>query len=289
MSAKLACLAGATVYRMMESGQLAARELPRADTPFGQSQPIFQVEGVPVPFYLMPRHGPGRQRPAPCQINQRANLYALKGLGVQCVLSWSAAGAITHNLAVGQVVLPNDLIDMTRHRPTTFFETSCLGFLRQFPVFCPDLQAAAAEVMEEMHLTHLVGGTAAVTDGPRLETPAEVRMLGIAGAQVVTHTLAPEVFLAKELQLCFAGACYLVGYAETGSRHRPFSTGDLFAGITQASQDERLKLAVRSLPELLTRLARKLDSAETRCECPHSMAERIRESDMPEDWQEWFK
>ena len=135
----------------------------------------------------------------------------------------------------------------------------------------------------------MAGGTAAVTDGPRLEPPAEVRMLGIAGAHVVTHTLAPEVFLAKELQLCFAGACYLVGYAETGSRHRPFSTGDLFAGLSQASQDERLKLAVRSLPELLARLARKLDSAEVSCECRHSMAERIRECGMSEDWREWFK
>lgn len=289
MSAKLACLAGATVYRLLEAGRLTAMELARRQTPFGQSEPIFLVEDAPAPFYLMPRHPPGRQRLAPRQINHRANLYALKELGARCVLSWSAAGAITHNLVIGQVVLPNDLIDMTHDRTTTFFEKSCPGFLRQFPVFCPALQQAAAEILAELEVPCRAGATVAVTEGPRLETPAEIRMLGTVGAQLVTHTLVPEVFLAKELQLCFAGACYLVSYAETGSRHRPFSTGDLFAGLTQASKDERLKLAVDALPELLTKLAEKLQPVEKACECERSMAELIKEYGLGEDWREWFK
>ena len=276
------------MHRMLESGRLAAKQLPPRQTPFGKSEPVFLVADAPAPFYLMPRHGPGRQRPAPCRINYRANLYALKDLGVRCVLSWSAAGAITHDLVVGQILLPNDAIDFTRHRPATFFEESCLGFLRQFPVFCPTLQGALEEVLSGMDLSFRVGGTAAVTEGPRLETPAEVRMLGIAGAQLVTHTLVPEVFLAKELQLCFAGACYLVSYAETGSRHRPFTTRDLFGGLTQASQDERLKLAVNSLPEMLTQLAQKLETTERRCECAESMAGFVQEYDLPADWHEWF-
>ncbi len=284
MSAKLACLAGAAVYRMVDSGRLAAQALPGRQTPFGQSRGIFLVE-APVPFYLMPRHGPGRQRQAPSRVNNRANLYALKDLGVECVLSWSAAGAITHDLAVGQIILPDDVLDFTRHRASTFFEESCLGFLRQFPVFCPDLQRALESVLKEMELSFRAAGTVAVTEGPRLETPAEVRMLGISGAQLVTHTLAPEVFLARELQLCFAGACYLVSYAETGSHHRPFTTRDLFGGLTQASQDERLKLAVNSLPGMLTLLAQRLETEEKSCQCDQSMAE----FDLPADWHDWFR
>ena len=288
MSPKLACLAGSTVYRILESGQIKARELPSKDTPFGKSQPTFLVEDAPTPFYLMPRHGPGLQRPAPCQINHRANLYALKDLGVQYLLSWSAGGAISHDLIVGQIVLPNDLIDMTHRPETTFFQKSCLGFLRQFPVFCPDLRQAAQETLAELSLAHLTQGTVAVTDGPRLETPAEVRMLGIAGAQLVTHTLVPEVFLARELQLCFAGACYLVSYAETGSRHQPFTTGALFGGLTQATRDERLNLAVRALPDLLKRLAAKLEAGQPSCECGQGMANMAKEYELPADWHEWL-
>lgn len=288
MSAKLACLAGATVYRMVESGSLAAKELPARKTPFGLSEPVFLVADAPAPFYLMPRHGPGQQRRAPSRIRYRANLYALKDLGVEAVLSWSAAGAITHDFAVGQIILPDDALDFTRGRPTTFFEESCLGFLRQFPVFCPRLRTAAEAVLAETNLSFRLGGTVAVTEGPRLETPAEVRMLGTVGAQLVTHTLVPEIFLARELQLCFAGACYLVSYAETGSRYRPFTTGNLFGGLTRASQDERLKLAVSSLPDILTRLAEKLQAAEGGCECGRSMADFIAEYDLPGDWHQWF-
>ena len=288
MSAKLACLGGATIYRFVESGRLAGREVPRRQTPFGQSDSIFLVADAPVPFYLMPRHGPGRQRRAPSRINYRANLYALKDLGVQSVLSWSAAAAITHDLALGQIILPDDALDFTRHRTTTFFEESCPGFLRQFPVFCPKLHGALEAVLAGMNLSFRAGSTVAVTEGPRLETPAEVRMLGIAGAQIVTHTLVPEVFLARELQLCFAGACYLVSYAETGSRHQPFTTRDLFGGLTQASQDERLKMAVDSLPDILTHLAQKLETDETGCECSKSMAQSVEEYGLSDDWREWF-
>jgi len=288
MSAKMACLAGATVYKMLEAGRLTATELPRRKTPFGESQPIFLVEEVPVPFYLMPRYGPGRDRPAPCRINYRANLYALKDLGAQCVLSWTAAGAITHTLVIGQVVVPTDLIDMTRSRPTTFFEQSCLGFVREFPVFCPTIHNALEQVLGEMNLPYHTGGTVAVTEGPRFETPAEIRMLGTMGAQLVNHTLAPGVFLARELQLCYAGACYLARYAETGSRHRTFTTGDLFGGVTQAGKDKRLELTVESLPELLTRLAQRLETTEKVCECDRSLASHVSELDLPADWHQWF-
>ena len=145
MSAKLACLAGATVYRMLESGQFKGQELPRRQTPFGLSEPVFLIDQVAAPFYLMPRHGRGLERPAPWQINYRANLYALKDLGVEAVVSWSPVGAITHNLHVGNIILPDDVLDMTSRRANTLFENCALGFLRQFPVFCKPLRDAIAQ------------------------------------------------------------------------------------------------------------------------------------------------
>jgi len=275
MSPTMACVAGGTIYKILESAQLKARELPARQTPFGHSQPVFLVEEA-EPFYLMPRHGPGRQRPAPWAINYRANLYALKDLGVRAVVSWSAAGAITHNLHLGQLVLPGDVIDMTRRRASTFFEKSCLGFLRQFPVFCPGLQRLVADILTEMKMQPQTDAIVAVTEGPRLETPAEIRMLATSGAQLVTHTIAPDVFLAKELELCYAGVCCVINYAETGSWHRPFMVGQLFGGLAQADQAHRIAAAGR------------IAANPASCDCNQTMSAHAKRYELPSDWREWF-
>ncbi len=289
MSAKMACLTGRSAYQLIESGQLVGKELPRRETPFGQSEPIFLIEGEPAEFYLMPRYSPGLSRSGAYGCNSRANLYALKDLGVQVVLNWSLAGAITHNLSIGQIVLPDDVIDFTRRRPATFFDGSRLGVLRQFPVFCPTLRRCLEDVLKQMRLPCRSGGTVAVTDGPRLETPAEVRMLAAVGAELVTHSLTPEVFLARELQMCFAGACYLVNYAETGSRHRPFSTGELFREPKHDRHDQRGGLAVDSLGELLGRLAETVAKTGSVCQCDRSMDENTAAEGLGTDWRKWFQ
>ena len=290
MSATLACLAGNSIYRFLESGRIEARKLSPRKTPWGTSVPIYLVESAPTPYYLASRYGSGPARPAPFKINSRANLYALKELGVEAVLCWSAAGAISHNLGIGNLVVPDDLIDFSRLRPATFFENSDRGFVRQFPVFCPRMRCELAGVTAQMDLNCHCSGTAAVAEGPRMETPAEVRMLATVGAEIVTHALAPEAFLAKELRLCLAGACYLVDYAETGSRHRPFSTGELFGGLTQASNGERLEKIQNALPELVARLAEKLASSKQTCECGsvHAPGSGCSGSS-GEDWHTWFE
>lgn len=285
MAAKLACLAGGPLEQALTSGAFQAQPVTTAETPFGHSETVLLVEEE-VPFYLVPRQLPGSQRRAPWSINFRATLYALKELGVQAILSWSAAGAISHNLGIGDVLVPGDVIDLTRRRETTFFERSGLGVLRQFPVFCPALAKALERVLCELNLPHHVGSTVAVTEGPRLETPAEVRMLGTLGAELVTHTLVPEVFLAKELQMCLVGGCYLVSYAETGSRHRPFTAGDLFGGLVQTGAD-RVCRVVQSLPQIIRRLAR-LCQEQGKCECAGLMAGQATAAGLDEDWRKWF-
>lgn len=288
MSANMACLGGSALYRWAETGQLGARALGSRQTPYGPSVPIFLAEQAPTPFYLVPRYPPGQHRLAPGQINYRAIFYALKDLGVQVVLSWSAAGAITHNLSLGQVVVPDDLLDMTKGRNSSFYEKSALGCLRQFPVFCPQVRRTLEEAMVGMRLPHQSGGTAAVAEGPRLETPAEVRMLATCGAEMVAHTLAPEAFLAKELQMCLAGAFYLVNYAETGSWHRPFTTGDLFGGLSQASGQDRIHRTTDALPELLTRLAAQLAQAPRTCDCGKTMDYYVQTHQLAQDWRNWL-
>ncbi len=288
MGATLACIAGEEVYRQWEAGGISGQRLGPKDTPFGPSGEVFCVSSAEGDYYLLPRYGPGLAKTAPHKINYRANIYALKDMGVQAILAWGSGGAITHNIAVGDMVVLDDMIDQTRLRPTTFFEDSPLGFLRQFPVFCPALRRTVSAVLSNMKLVFHGSGTAAVSEGPRLETPAEIRHLASIGAEVVTHSFAPEAFLAKELQLCYAAVCYVVNYAETGSRHRPFMPGDLFGGLTAQSDGERLAGVVGAMSQIVRNVVSAVAEQEKSCECDKTMSGYIRQYGLPADWRKWF-
>jgi len=115
-----------------------------------------------------------------------------------------------------------------------------------------------------------------------------VRMLATMGAELVSHAFVPEVFLAKELQLCYGAVCYVVNYAETGSSHRPFAVGDLFGGLTQKSDTERLAAVASAMGQFAARVAEDLDKNPPICECDKTMAANVREYALPDDWRKWF-
>ncbi|MCD6364561.1 MAG: hypothetical protein J7M14_01670, partial [Planctomycetes bacterium] len=187
MPVSLACIAGEEIHRQWQAGRISGERIGRRPTPFGPSGEVFLVDDGQSRFHLLSRFGAGMEKTAPSKINYRANVYALKDLGVDTILAWGPGGAITHNIAIGDLVILDDLIDQTHLRAETFFEDSPLGFLRQFPVFCPTLRRVCGEVLHEMKLVYHGAGAAAVTEGPRIETPAEVRMLSTIGAEIVTH------------------------------------------------------------------------------------------------------
>ncbi len=290
MAATLGCIADEEIHLQWDAGQIEGESLGRKDTPFGESGDIFRVHAGDVPFYLLARCGSGMEKSAPHRANSRANLYALKDLGADCVLGWGSGGAITHNISVGDLVILSDLMDMTHLRDATFFEDVPLGQLRQFPVFCPQLRQMIGKVMEDMKLIHHGTGTAAVREGPRLETPAEVRMLITIGAEIVTHTFVPEMFLAKELQMGYAAVCYVVNYAETGSRYQPFAPGGLFGNLTNESERDRGAGAVGAVTRIASNLAGLVANLDTsKCSPCKTQTEHIREYNLPADWREWFK
>ena len=288
MAGTIACIAGEEVHRQWSAGRIAGERLGPRRTPFGDSGELFRVADGGEEFLLLSRHAPGLRKTAPRRVNDRANLYALKDLGAEAVIAWGPAGAVTHNVAVGDLVIVSDVIDQTFLREKTFFEDSPLGYLRQFPVFCPRLRRTLGETLHEMKLVYHGTGVAAVREGPRLETPAEVRMIATAGAQLVTHAFVPEVFLAKELQLCYAGLCYVVNYAETGSRHRPFPAVDLFGQPPEAGERERLASAVGAMSEIARSVAAALPPTDEPCECAAPMNRQIEQYDLPADWRKWF-
>ena len=288
MAAPVACIAGQEIHRQCQTGRIQARSLGRRDTPFGPSGEVFAAAGADPPAYLLARYGTGRDKPAPARVNHRANLYALKDLGVERVLAWGAGAAITHTVAIGDLVLLTDVIDMTHLRARTFFEDSPLGFLRQFPVFCPALHEVVHGVLDQRQLGHVAGAVAAVREGPRLETAAEVRMLATLGAEIVTHAFVPEVFLARELEMCYAGICYVVKYAESGSRHRPFIPGALFGGPREGGEGDRARRGVGEMCDVVADVAAATASSERDCPCARAMARHVKEYGLSRDWREWF-
>ncbi|MGH2603132.1 MAG: MTAP family purine nucleoside phosphorylase, partial [Dehalococcoidia bacterium] len=247
------------------------------ETPFGCSMPVLFMERGGRRFYVLPRHGEREYRVSAPFVNYRANVWALKELGVRRIVAWSGPGTLSKEYRIGQFVLPNDLLDLTRQRPATFFENKGIGLLRQRPVFCPTLEDALARVLDGMALDSARGAVYAVCEGPRLETPAEVRMLQRLGADLVGMTLSPEAFLARELEICYHPVAYITAYAE---------------GVSEVDADEQrasLDGALERLPEFTSRFLELLPELTYACSCQDAMLRYKRRGQISDDFHDWIE
>ena len=198
-SVRIAVIGGSGAYHLLTKESLGKeKNCQNFDTPYGESVPIhhFSIDGLELLF--LSRHGETDYSTTAPFVNYRANIYALKECGVQRIIAWSGPGIINTAFEPGDFVVPHDIIDETKNRPTTFFDNTGIGFIRQSQPFCPQISNALHNVLHETDLQHHNQAVYACTEGPRLETPAEIRKLRILGADLVGMTLAPEAFLARE-------------------------------------------------------------------------------------------
>ncbi|MFH1069412.1 MAG: MTAP family purine nucleoside phosphorylase [Candidatus Glassbacteria bacterium] len=263
------------------------------DTPFGRAGGLrfFRIEGTGGCLAFLARHGETGYEVGAWDVNYRANIWALKQIGTRRILSWSGPGAIDKRFTPGDYVLPDDLIDLTRRREDSFYRGTGLGFIRQNPVFCPAMAEALESCLDESGVTFHRGGVYAVTEGPRLETAAEVRMLGQLGAQLVGMTLAPEAFLARELEICYHPLCYVANRAE-GVKPLPYKPGELFEGMLEENLRSRVEMAVAGFARIVKLaagcFADPAGATEGRCPCPQAMLRYRREGRIGEDWHTWI-
>ncbi len=285
---RLAIIARVGAHRDFQSRGLNPHLTQSYDTPFGLSNPVHFFAHQGVDFVVLSRHGEvGYQVAAPF-VNDKANLYALKALGVEKILAWCAPGAINETMHPGDLVIPHDILDESRHGPYTFFTGRGLGFIRQNPVFCPQLRQALITALEPAGFPLHRQGVYVATTGPRLETPAEVRKFRMFGGDLVGMTLVPEVFLARELELCYAAVCYVVNYAE-GVQDRPYQPGVLFEGLAAPAELAKVQAVESAFADLALSLVAPLAAAPRRCPCPQLMERYRRRGDIGADWQEWFR
>jgi len=210
-------------------------ETRRIDTPYGPSPDVTigQVDGIPVAF--LPRHGTRHESP-PHKVNYRANLWSLKHLGVERIIATNAVGAMRENYRPGDLAIPADLIDFTRLRVQTFHDSEPVVHVDVTDVYCPEIRKTLIEVSRRSSRRIWNESVLACTDGPRYETPAEIRMMRNAGCDIVGMTSAPEAFLARELEVCYGSVCFVTNMA---------------AGLQKAlTASEVVELAKRILPEV---------------------------------------
>lgn len=229
------------------------------ETPWGTPSDAIltgTLDGVAMAF--LPRHGRGHVH-SPSTVPYRANIDALKRLGVTDVISVSACGSFREEMAPGDFVLLDQYIDRTVARDASFFGAGCVGHVSLAHPTCPRLSEACQTAARDAGITVHAGGTYLAMEGPQFSTLAESRMYReVWGADVIGMTGMPEARLAREAELCYAAVAMITDYDSWHPDHGTVDISDIIA--TLGANADKGREMVRRLPALL---------GAGRMPCPH--------------------
>jgi 5'-methylthioadenosine phosphorylase len=258
--ADVGIIGGSGLYEM--EGFTEVREVA-VDTPFGSPSDLFRVgmlEGRRVAF--LPRHARGH-RILPHELPFQANIFALKALGVERILSVSAVGSLKEKYAPLHMVIPDQFVDRTLQRKSTFFGRGLVAHVAFAHPFCPDLSGRMAESCREAGATHHVGGTYVCIEGPHFSTRAESELYRSWGMDIIGMTNLTEAKLAREAEICYSTLAMVTDYdcwhPDHDSVTAEYVMGNL--GKNAATARAVLRAAVRRIPE----------GAARECECAHAL------------------
>jgi 5'-methylthioadenosine phosphorylase len=207
--AKIGIIGGSGLYEM--EGLTEVEEV-NLKTPFGEPSDaiiIGSLKGVRVAF--LPRHGKGH-RISPTELPVRANIYALKSLGVEWIISVSAVGSLKDDIHPMDLVIPDQLIDHTKSRVNTFFGSGLVAHVGFAEPFCPILSHILYQSAKEAGAQAYQGGTYIVMEGPLFSTRAESLLYRSWGASIIGMTALPEAKLAREAEICYATLACVTDY-----------------------------------------------------------------------------
>ncbi|HET9109880.1 MAG TPA: S-methyl-5'-thioadenosine phosphorylase [Ktedonobacterales bacterium] len=229
--ARLGVIGGSGLYAMPG---LTAVEQVEVSTPFGapsDALTLGDLDGMSVAF--LPRHGRGH-RLNPSEVPSRANIFALKSLGVERVISVSAVGSLREDIAPLHLVIPDQLVDRTKARPSTFFEGGVVAHVGFAEPFCPDMSGRLADAMTVLgDITFHRGGSYVCIEGPQFSTKAESRIYRQWGCDIVGMTALPEAKLAREAQLCYATIACVTDYDVWHESEQPVTVEMVVANLTR--------------------------------------------------------
>jgi 5'-methylthioadenosine phosphorylase len=240
--ASIAIISGSGLEGLQKNVQIT-----RIGTPYGVPSPISvgEIEGKKVAFML--RHGLNHAIP-PHRVTYRANIFALHLLGVERVFATNAVGGINKRLKPGDLVVPRDFVDFTKHRRETFYDDTPVTHVDMSQPYCPEIRGVLTKAAKRIGGNVWHESVLACTEGPRYETPAEVNMLRTLKCDVVGMTGVPEAVLARELEMCYASLCYVSNMA-VGLQER--QTAEELTKMAEKNRhivEQVLKEALVSLP-----------------------------------------
>lgn len=260
--ARIGVIGGSGVYEM--EGLIDVEEV-RVKTPFGEPSDLIVIgtlEGQKVAF--LPRHGRGH-RIMPSELPSRANIYALKSLGVEHIIAVSACGSMKEEIHPLDMVIPDQIFDRTRGRINTFFGGGVVAHVSFDKPFCPDLSALLYQAAEDTGAKVHKGGTFVVMEGPAFSTKAESRIYRGWGVEIIGMTVLPEAKLAREAEICYAVLANVTDYDVWNVSEEPVSVEMLIDNLLKNAEMAKkiIKKAVPHIPEART------------CPCPTALESAI--------------
>ncbi len=232
------------------------------ETPFGKtSAPVVTgtLEGQAIAF--LARHGIGHHI-TPTEVPYRANIYALKSLGAERILSISACGSLREEFAPGNIVIPDNIYDNTHHRPRSFFGEGLVAHISVADPFCADLSSQLESAAREAGGVVHRGGSFITIEGPRFSTKAESNTYRAWGMSIIGMTASPEAFLAREAEICYATMAHVTDYDVWHVSEEPVTVDIVIQTLNKntALAQETIKILARNLKR------------ERDCECDRALS-----------------
>jgi 5'-methylthioadenosine phosphorylase len=257
---RIAVIGGSGLYSMPGLEDIHERVV---ETPFGDpSAPIVigNLEGQEVAF--LARHGVGHHL-SPTEINYRANIYALKSLGVERIVGISACGSLREDFAPGDIVVPDQLFDFTKDRERSFFSGGLVAHVSIADPFCTDLSDAVYQAVKSTSNTVHLGGSFITVEGPRFSTRVESNTFRAWGMSIIGMTTSPEAFLAREAEICYATISHVTDYDVWHVSEKPVTVEMVIEILNRntAVAQQAVKTLVMNL------------NASRDCHCPNAMAD----------------
>ena len=261
-SIRIGVIGGSGLYRMPDL--LDIQEL-EPDTPFGPPSDSIvagTLNGVRVAF--LPRHGRGHIH-LPHEVPYRANIYALKSLGVERIIAVSACGSLREDYAPGHIVIPDQIYDNTKgYRERSFFGDGLAVHISVADPFCGDLSHALANSVRQVGGTVHDGGGFVTIEGPRFSTRGESNVFRSWGMSIIGMTTSPEAFLAREAEMCYAVMAHVTDYDVWHEAEEAVTVDRVIRTLNQ-----NVEIAQNALRDVVANLA----GQPRTCNCPNSLAD----------------
>ena len=258
----LGVIGGSGLYQITGLEEIQSLEM---ETPFGKpSSPVVlgRLAGKKVAF--LARHGIGHVF-LPSEVNYRANIFAMKMLGVERIVSISACGSLREDFSPGHIVIPDQLVDFTKKRNYTFFGEGLVAHVGVADPYCPALRKYLFESAQSVGGTVHAGGAYLTIEGPRFSTKAESDLYRQWGMSIIGMTAIPEAFLAREAEMCYATMAHVTDYDVWHTSESPVTVEMVVKILNQNTE-----IAQKSIVRLLETLP-----DQSPCDCSQSLSNAI--------------